>query len=56
MEKMFNIFKEEKCPKSDDEKLEILVRKIQGTHLATKLASLQTQYGIKKMVLHMIVQ
>ena len=40
MGKMFNIFKEENCPKSEDEKLEILFRKIQCSQLATNVASL----------------
>ena len=48
MEKMFNIFKEENRPKSEDEKLEILFRKIQCSQLATNVASLQAQYDISE--------
>ena len=48
MEKMSNIFKEENCPKSEDEKLEILFRKIQCSQLATNVASLQAQYDINE--------
>ena len=46
--KMFNIFKEENSPKSEDEKLEILFRKIQCSQLATNVASLQAQYDISE--------
>ena len=46
--KMFNIFKEENCPKSEDEKLEILFRKIQCSQLATNVASLQAQYDLSE--------
>lgn len=46
--KMFNIFKEENRPKSEDEKLEILFRKIQCSQLATNVASLQAQYDISE--------
>ena len=45
---MFNIYKEENCPKSEDEKLEILFRKIQCSQLATNVASLQAQYDINE--------
>ena len=45
---MFNIYKEENRPKSEDEKLEILFRKIQCSQLATNVASLQAQYDINE--------
>ena len=45
---MFDIFKEENCPKSEDEKLQILLRKIQCSQLATNVASLQAQYDISE--------
>ena len=48
MERMFNIYKEENRPKSEDEKLEILFRKIQCSQLATNVASLQAQYDINE--------
>ena len=48
MEKMSNLFKEENWPKSEDEKLEILFRKIQCSQLATNMASLHTQYDISE--------
>ena len=49
MEGMFNIFKEETHPKSEDEKLEILFKKIQCSQLTTNVASLQAHCDINEI-------